>query len=148
MRVLFVCTGNSARSQMAEGWLRHLSRGRVEAASAGTQPKGLHPLAVRVMAERGVDISGQRSKPLSEVWGGAFDWVVTVCDRARQSCPAFPGARSLHWDLPDPAAVEGSEEQVLEAFRRVRDELAQRVRAFLEGLEGGTGPADLLELLG
>lgn len=140
MRVLFVCTGNSARSQMAEGWLRHLSRGRVEAASAGTQPKGLHPLAVRVMAERGVDISGQRSKPLSDVWGGTFDWAVTVCDRARQGCPALPGARSLHWDLPDPAEVEGSEE---EAFRGVRDDLAERVRAFLGALEGA-GPSELL----
>ncbi len=136
MRVLFVCTGNSARSQMAEGWLRHLSGGRVEAASAGTEPRGLHPLAVRVMAERGVDISRQRSKHLSEVQGSRFDWVVTVCDRARQSCPVFPGARTVHWDLPDPAEARGSEEEVAEAFRRVRDELARRVAELLALLEG------------
>lgn len=136
MRVLFVCTGNSARSQMAEGWLRHLSAGRVEAASAGTEPRGLHPLAVRVMAERGVDISRQRSKHLSEVQGIRFDWVVTVCDRARQSCPVFPGARTVHWDLPDPAEARGSEEEVAEAFRRVRDELARRVAELLALLEG------------
>jgi len=136
VRVLFVCTGNSARSQMAEGWLRHLSAGRVEAASAGTEPRGLHPLAVRVMAERGVDISRQRSKHLSEVQGIRFDWVVTVCDRARQSCPVFPGARTVHWDLPDPAEARGSEEEVAEAFRRVRDELARRVAELLALLEG------------
>jgi thioredoxin type arsenate reductase len=136
VRVLFVCTGNSARSQMAEGWLRHLSAGRVEAASAGTEPRGLHPLAVRVMAERGVDISRQRSKHLSEVQGSRFDWVVTVCDRARQSCPVFPGARTVHWDLPDPAEARGSEEEVAEAFRRVRDELARRVEELLALLEG------------
>jgi thioredoxin type arsenate reductase len=136
MRVLFVCTGNSARSQMAEGWLRHLSAGRVEAASAGTEPRGLHPLAVRVMAERGVDISRQRAKHLSEVQGSRFDWVVTVCDRARQSCPVFPGARTVHWDLPDPAEARGSEEEVAEAFRRVRDELARRVEELLALLEG------------
>jgi len=136
MRVLFVCTGNSARSQMAEGWLRHLSGGRVEAASAGTEPKGLHPLAVRVMAERGVDVSGQRSKPLSEVADQAFDLVVTVCDRARQNCPVFPGARTLHWDLPDPASVDGPEE-ALRLFREVRDELERRVRALLRSLGEG-----------
>ncbi len=136
MRVLFLCTGNSARSQMAEGWLRHLSAGRVEAASAGTEPRGLHPLAVRVMAERGVDISRQRSKHLSELQGIRFDWVVTVCDRARQTCPVFPGARAVHWDLPDPAEAEGSEEEVAEAFRRVRDDLARRVAELWEDLEG------------
>lgn len=129
-----MCTGNSARSQMAEGWLRHLSAGRVQAASAGTEPKGLHPLAVRVMAERGVDISGQRSKSLSEVWGQPFDWVVTVCHRARESCPVFPGARTLHWELPDPAEAQ-SPQQALEAFRRVRDDLAERVQAFLRSVE-------------
>jgi len=136
VRVLFVCTGNSARSQMAEGWLRHLSAGRVEAASAGTEPRGLHPLAVRVMAERGVDISRQRSKHLSEVQGSRFDWVVTVCDRAPQSCPVFPGARTVHWDLPDPAEARGSEDEVAEAFRRVRDELARRVAELLAVVEG------------
>ncbi len=135
VRVLFLCTGNSARSQMAEGWLRHLSAGRVQVYSAGTEPRGLHPLAVRVMAERGVDISGQRSKLVSEFQGQAFDYVVTVCDRARQSCPSFPGARTLHWDLPDPVEVHGSEEDRLQAFRSVRDELESRIRALLQFLE-------------
>jgi arsenate reductase len=88
------------------------------------------------MAERGVDISRQRSKHLSEVQGSRFDWVVTVCDRARQSCPVFPGARTVHWDLPDPAEARGSEEEVAEAFRRVRDELARRVAELLALLEG------------
>ncbi|MDW8155368.1 MAG: arsenate reductase ArsC [Armatimonadota bacterium] len=134
MRVLFLCTGNSARSQMAEGWMRHLSGGAVEAASAGTEPKGLHPLAVRVMAERGVDISAHRSKHVSELRGQAFDWVITVCDRARQSCPSFPGARTLHWDLLDPAEAQGDEQAVLDAFRQVRDELARRVKALLDAL--------------
>ncbi len=135
MRVLFVCTGNAARSQMAEAWLRYLSRGRVEAYSAGTDPKGLHPMAVRVMAERGVDISGQRSKAISALLDQRFDWVVTVCDRARQSCPIFPGARQLHWDLEDPAQVEGTQEQILEAFRRTRDMLEERVRELLAHLQ-------------
>jgi arsenate reductase len=88
------------------------------------------------MAERGVDISRQRSKHLSELQGMRFDWVVTVCDRARQTCPVFPGARAVHWDLPDPAEAEGSEEEVAEAFRRVRDDLARRVAELWEVLEG------------
>ena len=120
---------------MAEAWLRYLSRGRVEAYSAGTDPKGLHPMAVRVMAERGVDISGQRSKAISALLDQRFDWVVTVCDRARQSCPIFPGARQLHWDLEDPAQVEGTQEQILEAFRRTRDMLEERVRELLAHLQ-------------
>ncbi|MDR7596634.1 MAG: arsenate reductase ArsC, partial [Armatimonadota bacterium] len=101
----------------------------------GTEPRGLDPLAVRVMAERGVDISGQRSKPVSEFQGQAFDYVVTVCDRARQTCPSFPGAQTLHWDLPDPVEVQGPEEQRLRAFRSVRDELESRIRALLRFLE-------------
>lgn len=140
MRVLFLCTGNSARSQMAEAWLRHLSGGQVGVSSAGTEPKGLHPLAVQVMAERGIDLTGQRSKPVSEFQGQRFDWVVTVCDRARESCPVFPGARTLHWDLPDPAEVHGAQEAVLEAFRRTRDELERRVGDLLKRLEGEEAP--------
>jgi thioredoxin type arsenate reductase len=140
VRVLFLCTGNSARSQMAEAWLRHLSGGQVEVSSAGTAPKGLHPLAVQVMAERGIDLTGHRSKHVSEFRDQRFDWVVTVCDRARQSCPAFPGARTLHWDLPDPAEVCGTQEAVLEAFRRTRDELEGRVGDLLRQLRGGGAP--------
>jgi len=92
-------------------------------------------MAVRVMAERGVDISGQRSKAISALLDQRFDWVVTVCDRARQSCPIFPGARQLHWDLEDPAQVEGTQEQILEAFRRTRDMLEERVRELLAHLQ-------------
>jgi arsenate reductase len=125
---------------MAEAWLRHLSGGQVEVSSAGTEPKGLHPLAVQVMAERGIDLTGQRSKPVSEFQGQRFDWVVTVCDRARESCPVFPGARTLHWDLPDPAEVHGAQEAVLEAFRRARDELERRVGDLLKRLEGEEAP--------
>lgn len=140
MRILFVCTGNSARSQMAEAWLRHLSQGAVEAQSAGTSPKGLHPAAVQVMAERGISLEGHRSKDVSELEGQRFDWVITTCDRARQSCPVFPHARTLHWDLPDPAEVHGTEEEVLEAFRRTRDELEARVRGLLQQLQGSEAP--------
>ncbi len=137
VRVLFLCTGNSARSQMAEGWLRWLSGGRVEVASAGTEPSALHPLAVRVMRERGVDISGQHAKSVAQFLGQRFDWVVTVCARARERCPTLPGARVLHWDLPDPAQVQGTEEEVAAAFRAVRDGLECRVRELLRHLEEG-----------
>ncbi|MEM2869964.1 MAG: arsenate reductase ArsC [Thermoplasmata archaeon] len=122
--VLFICTHNSARSQMAEGLLRALHGDRYEAFSAGTEPARVHPLAIRVMAEVGVDISGQRSKSLEEFRGREFDWVVTVCDRAHQTCPFFPGGKiQLHRGFDDPAGAGGSEEERLAAFRRVRDEL-------------------------
>ncbi|MDR5708664.1 MAG: arsenate reductase ArsC [Armatimonadota bacterium] len=134
MRVLFLCTGNSARSQMAEGWLRHLSRGMVEVWSAGTEPRGLHPMAVQAMAEVGIDISGHASKSVEGFAGQSFDWVITVCDRARESCPVFPGVRTLHWSIPDPAAVPGTEEEALAAFRAVREELRWRILRFLDGL--------------
>lgn len=130
-RVLFVCTGNSARSQMAEGLLRHAAGDRFEVHSAGTQPKGLSPYAVAVMREMGVDISHQRSKSVDEYVGQRFDYVITVCDSAKQACPAFPGkARRLHWEIADPAAAEGASEEVIEAFRAARDELCQRVEEF------------------
>lgn len=131
-RVLILCTGNSVRSQMAEGLLRAMSRGRVEVRSAGTHPVGLNSLAVQAMAELKIDISGQRSKSLEEFRGQAFDVVITVCDAARQACPTFPaGTRQLHWNLPDPAQAAGSEPERLEVFRRVRDTLAQHVKEFL-----------------
>lgn len=131
-KVLFVCTGNSARSQMAEGLLRHLAGERFEAASAGTHPSVVRPEAITVMRELGVDISGHRSKSLDEFLGQPFDFVITVCDHARQACPVFPGpARRIHWDLEDPAAAPGPDEERLAVFRRVRDELAERIRAFL-----------------
>ena len=129
-RILFLCTGNAVRSQMAEGWARHLLGGRVEAHSAGIAPRGLDPRAVRVMAEAGVDISQQRSKHADELKNVEFDLVVTVYDHAREQCPLyFRRARQLHHSFEDPAAAAGSEEEVLAAFRRVRDEL----RGLVEG---------------
>jgi arsenate reductase len=122
-RVLFVCTGNSARSQMAEGLLRARVGTRMDVFSAGTHPKGLNSLAVKVMMEAGTDISGHQSKDISEFEGQNFDFVITVCDRAKQSCPVFPGTKLLHWDIADP--------EDLEAFRAARDELAARVHQFI-----------------
>ena len=131
-RVLFLCTGNSCRSQMAEGILRHLAGDDVVAASAGTQPKPVHPLAVRVMREAEIDISHQRSKGLESVVGEPWDFVITVCDRAKESCPIFPGeTERIHWGFDDPAEAEGSEEQRLRVFRRVRDEILARLRLFV-----------------
>jgi arsenate reductase (thioredoxin) len=133
IRVLFVCTGNSARSQMGEALLEHLGGPAFEVESAGTQPKGVDPDTVRVLAEVGIDWSHARSKPLAPFVDQPFDYVITVCDRARQACPVFPGpANTLHWGLDDPAEVEGSDEQRLAAFRRTRQELAQRLRPFIE----------------
>lgn len=130
LRVLFLCTHNSCRSQMAEGWAWHLKAGQIEACSAGTVPSRVHPLAVRIMAEAGVDISGQRAKHVAEFAGQAFDVVVTLCDQARESCPFFPAGRTVHRGFEDPAAATGSEEEIFAAFRRVRDE----IRAFVQGL--------------
>ncbi len=132
LKVLFLCTGNSCRSQMAEGWARHLKSDRIEAYSAGIETHGLNPDAVRVMAEAGVDISGQRSKHVSELRGVEFDFVVTVCDHAHESCPVFPGrAKVIHVGFDDPprlAANAKTEEERLAPYRRVRDE----IRAFIE----------------
>ncbi|GIV95682.1 MAG: arsenate reductase [Herpetosiphonaceae bacterium] len=134
-RVLILCTGNSARSQMAEGLLRNLAGERIDVFSAGTRPSTVHPLAVRAMAERGIDISQQRSKHLNEFLDQPFDEVITVCDSAAESCPLFPGpARRIHWSFPDPAAAEGSEEERLAVFRHVRDAIESRLRAWLESL--------------
>ena len=130
-RVLFLCTHNSARSQMAEGLLRHLSQGQVEAFSAGTEPGQVHPLAIEAMAERGIDISGQRSKHLSQYLGQKFDYIVTVCDLARESCPIFPGdPEQIHWSFPDPSAVSGLEAR-RRAFRQVAAELTTRINLLL-----------------
>lgn len=130
-RVLFLCTGNSARSQMAEGWLRYLAGDHFEVFSAGTHPVGLNPGSVEAMAEVGIDIAGHRSKGVGELAGQAFDYVVTVCDRAKETCPVWPGQTKLiHWSFDDPAAVSdpGVRRQ---AFRRVRDEIASSIREFL-----------------
>ncbi|MDE3167995.1 MAG: arsenate reductase ArsC [Acidobacteriota bacterium] len=133
-KILVLCTGNSARSQMGEGLLRHEGRGMVEVASAGTNPTVVRPEAVAVMRELGIDISGHRSKSVMEFAGHPFDFVITVCDNARESCPFFPHTTTrIHWGLDDPAAVEGAEEVRLAAFRRIRDQLHDHVREFYRG---------------
>jgi arsenate reductase (thioredoxin) len=137
-RVLFLCTHNSARSQMAEGLLRHLSGDRFEVQSAGTEATHVRALAIRAMDEIGVDISGQESKTLARYLGEPFDYVITVCDEANEACPFFPGAkRRLHWSLPDPSTAEGTEEERLTVFRSVRDGLRDRMQAELVDGRGG-----------
>jgi arsenate reductase len=127
-RVLFLCTHNSARSQMAEGLLRHLAGDRFEVMSAGTEATSVRSEAIEAMSELGVDISGQESKTLERYLGEPFDYVVTVCDDANEACPVFPGAENrLHWSFQDPSRAEGSEEQRLEVFRKVRDEIQTRI---------------------
>jgi arsenate reductase len=131
IRVLFVCTGNSARSVMAEALLRHHGGDRFEVYSAGTIPKGINPLTLRVLAEAGIDASGARSKSVDEFLGQSFDYVVTVCDQARQVCPVFPGVHeSLHWGYEDPAEATGTEEERLAVFRRVFIQIGERIRQF------------------
>lgn len=131
-RVLFLCTGNSARSQMAEGWLRHLDEERFTVWSAGTHPAGMNSYAVKVMKEVGIDISPHRSKSVKEFSGQRFDYVITVCDRAKESCPIWPGASSvLHWSFEDPASATGSDDDRTGMFRKIRDEIGDRIKAFL-----------------
>jgi arsenate reductase (thioredoxin) len=131
-RVLFLCTHNSARSQMAEGLLRHLSSGGIEAHSAGTEATHLRPLAIQAMHEIGVDISNQPSKTLDRYVDDRFDAVITVCDAANESCPFFPNAeRRLHWSLPDPSQVKGDPAVQLAAYRAVRDRLRTRIESEL-----------------
>ena len=132
IRVLFLCSGNSARSQIAEGLLRSVGGGDFEVHSAGTDPKELHPLAVEVMRETGIDISGHRSKSLERFLGQHFDYIITVCDRARDKCPTFPGDNQrIHWGFEDPAAVTGSRAEQLAVFRRVRNEISERLRVWV-----------------
>lgn len=126
--VLFLCTGNSARSQMAEGLFRKAMGDRFEVFSAGTKPSQVRPEAIAVMKELGIDISHHRSKAVEEFFGREFAYVITVCDNAREICPVFPsGAQRLHWSFDDPAAVQGSEEERRAAFRRIRDQIASRI---------------------
>ena len=132
IRVLFVCTGNSARSQMAEAILRREAGGDFEVFSAGVSPRGVHPLTVRALAEIGIDISGAQSKSTDQFINERFDFVVTVCDRARATCPFFPGAhQQLHWGFDDPAEATGTEAQQLAVFRRVMLEIAGRLKTFM-----------------
>ena len=131
-RVLILCTGNSARSQMAEGLLRHDGGARFEVHSAGTHPGQVRAEAVAVMREVGIDISAHRSKSVDEFAGQPFDYVITVCDAAREQCPVFPAAtRRVHWSFDDPAAATGDEAARRAVFRRVRDEIRARLRAFI-----------------
>jgi arsenate reductase (thioredoxin) len=131
-RVLFLCTHNSARSQMAEGLLRHLAGDRFQAFSAGTEATRVRPLAIMAMEEIGIDISGQESKTLDRYLNEPFEYVITVCDDANEACPFFPGAQGrLHWSFEDPSRAEGSEEERLAVFRSVRDRIGERVQAEL-----------------
>lgn len=133
IRVLFLCTHNSARSQMAEALLRHIGGERFDVQSAGTAATRVHPLAVAAMADVGIDISNARSKHLNQFVGDDFDFVITVCDAANESCPIFPGdPNRIHWSFPDPSAVEGSDEQRARAFAKVRDEITLRLRTWVQ----------------
>lgn len=136
--VLFLCTGNSARSQMAEGYLRHAAGDQFEAISAGIQPKGLNPLAVEAMREIGIDISMHASKDVVTLLGQHIPYVVTVCDNARERCPIFPSTReSLHWSFEDPAEAVGTQDERLAVFRRVRDEIIAKIdQRFVKGATG------------
>lgn len=140
IRVLILCTGNSARSQMAQGWLKHLGRDAYEVFSAGTRPaEHVNPLAVRAMAEVGVDISAHYPKHLERYLREPFDYVITVCDLANESCPVFPGGgKRIHWGFDDPASAIGDEATRLQVFRRVRDEILARLQAFVQHARAST----------
>jgi arsenate reductase (thioredoxin) len=133
-RVLFLCTHNSARSQMAEGFLRAMAGDRFEAGSAGTEKTSVNPLAIRAMAELGIDLGGHTSKLYADVASGAWDYLITVCDDANERCPWVPGSvKRLHWSFPDPSRATGSEEERLAVFRRVRDQIQERLTDWLRG---------------
>ena len=132
-RVLILCTGNSCRSQMAEALWESLGNGKWQSESAGSKPSGyVHPLAIRAMHELDIDIAENVSKPLDQFRGKAYDLVITVCDNAKESCPVFSGAKqTLHWPFDDPADATGSDEEIMNTFRRVRDEIKARIQSFL-----------------
>jgi len=141
--VLFVCTHNASRSQMAEGFLRHDGGDAFEVMSAGTEPGELHPLAVEVMTDEGIDISGQRAKSVDDLVQQQFDYVITVCDDANEACPFFPNAANrLHWSFPDPSAAGGTREERLAVFRQVRDGIRAHVVQFIAAVppKGGHFP--------
>jgi arsenate reductase len=136
-RVLFLCTHNSARSQMAEGWLRAMAGDRFEVASAGTEATRVHPLARRAMSEAGVDLGGHTSKVVDSLLDRPWDYVITVCDSARERCPVFPARTTrLHWSVPDPSRAEGSDAERLAGFRAARDSIKARLAAWLESRKG------------
>jgi len=145
-RALFLCTGNSARSQIAEAICEQQSDGAVTAASAGSAPKPLHANAVRVMRTRGIDLSGRRSKHLSEFAGERFDYVISLCDRVREACPEFPGGPELiHWSIPDPARGPGGDDETLPAFERTATELGARIGFFIKAIEHTTTEQEVTE---
>jgi ArsR family transcriptional regulator, arsenate/arsenite/antimonite-responsive transcriptional repressor / arsenate reductase (thioredoxin) len=145
-RVLFLCTGNSTRSQMAEALAEQLSAGAVRAASAGSHPRALHPNAARVMRERGIDLAGRRSKHLSQFTGRHFDYVISLCDRVREICPEFPGTpEAIHWSVRDPAREPGSDDETLPAFERTAAELETRIGFLLEAIKHTTDPQEVIE---
>ena len=144
--MLFLCTGNSARSQIAEALAEQLSGGAVSAASAGSHPKPLHPNAVRVMRARGIDLAGRRPKHLGEFAAQRFDYVISLCDRVREVCPEFPGGPQLiHWSIPDPAREPGSDDETLPAFERTATELATRIGFLIAAIEQTTTGQEVTE---
>ncbi len=130
-KVLILCTGNSCRSQMAEGVLRHFNGDKFEVLSAGTKPSSVNPIAIKVMQEIGIDISGHRSKHVDEFKGQKIDYVITVCDNAKESCPIFPGGKLMHWPFPDPPHDKEINEVVLDEFRKVRDMIVEKFKGFI-----------------
>jgi arsenate reductase len=135
MRVLVLCTGNSCRSQIAEGYLRVLSNAALEVYSAGLTPKGVHPRAIQIMAEDGIDISSHTSNDLREYLSNRFDFIITVCDNAAEQCPVFPGdGTRLHWPFHDPAHASGTESEILAEFRTVRDQIKSQCREWIASL--------------
>lgn len=143
IRVLFLCTHNSARSQMAEGILRHLSNGNIEVFSAGSTPTSIHPLAIQVLSTMGLDSGQQHVKHMDEFKGQSFDYIVTVCDRIHESCPTFPGdPEQIHWSFPDPTVVQGSEQERSRAFEQVALQLTTRIRYLLVLIERKYGKMD------
>ncbi len=131
-RVLFVCTGNSCRSQMAEGMLRHFGKDKFEVFSAGLEPSHVHPLTIKTMAESGIDITDQYSKTVSEFLDEDFSYVITVCDSAKESCPVFPGKyNAIHWSIEDPASAEGTEIERMKVFRKVCQNIREKINHFI-----------------
>jgi len=134
-KILFLCTGNSCRSQMGEGFMRHMAGNKFEVFSAGVEPTQVNPYAIKVMAEAGIDISSHQSKSVDEFLEQEFDYVITVCNHAKQICPVFPGQyERIHWDIEDPADAKGSEQEKLAFFRKIRDEIKEKCLEFLNKL--------------
>jgi len=132
-KIIFLCTGNSCRSQMAEGFMRNMAGNKFEVFSAGVEPTEVNPYAIKVMAEVGIDISSHKSKSVNEFLNWQFDYVITVCDHARQVCPVFPGRhQNIHWDIGDPADFRGSEQDKIKFFRKIRDEIKEKCLEFLK----------------